>query len=133
MNTKTASLIIGIIFLVVGILGFFPNPIIGDPEHAMFHTDTLHNMVHIISGALFVGIALAAPATAATVLKAFGIVYLLLGVLGLIIFGTDGMGKLLGFLHVNGADNFLHIALGIVIFLAGTLPQATIAAPVDRA
>ena len=133
MNTKTASLIIGIIFLVVGILGFFPNPVVGDPERAIFHTDTLHNMVHIISGALFVGIALAAPATAATVLKVFGIVYFLLGVLGLIIFGSDGMGRLLGFLHVNGADNFLHIALGIVIFLAGTLPQATIAAPVDRA
>jgi hypothetical protein len=33
--------------------------------------------------------------------------------------GTDGMGKVLGFLHVNSADNYLHIVLGIVIFLAG--------------
>jgi hypothetical protein len=126
MNTKTASLIIGIIFLIVGLLGFIPNPIVGNPEIAIFHTDTLHNLVHIISGVLFVGIALAAPASAATVLKVFGIVYFLLGVLGLVIIGTEGMGRLFGFLHVNGADNFLHIALGIVIFLAGTLPQRTL-------
>jgi hypothetical protein len=69
------------------------------------------------------------PASAPVFLKVFGIIYFLLGVLGLIIFGTAGMGKLLGFLHVNGADNFLHIGLGIIIFLAGTLrPKAPVVA-----
>jgi hypothetical protein len=33
------------------------------------------------------------------------------------------MGKILGFLHVNGADNYLHIVLGLVILLAGFLPK----------
>lgn len=123
MNTKSASLIIGIIFIVVGLLGFVSNPIVGMSEGAIFHADTLHNIVHIISGILFVLVAMAAPASAATVLKVFGVVYLFLGVLGLIMFGSAGEGKLLGFLHVNGADNFLHIALGIVIFLAGLMPK----------
>ena len=118
MSTKTAALIIGFIFIAVGLLGFTSNPIIG-PDHAIFHANTLHNMVHIVSGALFVLVALAAPASTGIVLRIFGVVYLLLGVLGLITIGTSGMGELLGFLHVNGADNFLHIALGIVIFLAG--------------
>lgn len=125
MNIKTAALIIGAIFIVVGLLGFTPNPIVGASENAVFHTDTLHNVVHIISGALFVLVALAAPDSIATVLKVFGIVYFLLGILGLIQIGTEGIGKLLGILHINGADNFLHIGLGIVIFLAGTLPQST--------
>lgn len=123
MNTKTAALIIGIIFIAVGLLGFIPNPIVGDPERAIFHTDTVHNLVHIISGVLFVLVALAAPATAAGVLKVFGLVYLLLGVLGLVTIGSEGEGMLLGFLHVNGADNFLHIGLGLLIFLAGMLPR----------
>ena len=125
MSTKTASVVIGITFIAVGLLGFIPNPIIGEADNAIFHADTVHNMVHIISGILFILIALAAPASAATFLKVFGIVYFLLGVLGLINIGTSGMGKLLGFLHVNGADNFLHIGLGIVIFLAGTISRRT--------
>lgn len=125
MNTKTASIIIGIAFVAVGLLGFISNPIIGVSENVIFHADKVHNMVHIISGVLFILIALAAPASAATFLKVFGIVYFFLGVIGLINIGTDGMGKLLGFLHVNGADNFLHIGLGIVIFLAGTFSRRT--------
>ncbi len=122
MNTRTASILIGIVFLAVGILGYFPNSIVGDTEDAIFHADSTHNMVHIISGALFLLIAMAAPAKAGGFLKLFGLVYLLLGVIGLATIGDEGMTKLLGFLHVNGNDNYLHIGLGIVIFLAGFLP-----------
>lgn len=132
MNTKTASLIIGIVFLAVGLLGFIPNPIIGASHDAIFHADTVHNMVHIISGALFLIIALSAPARAALFLKIFGVVYLLLGILGLATIGTEGTTELLGFLPVNGADNYLHIGLGIVIFLAGMLPQVRETLPASR-
>ena len=124
MNTKTASLVIGIIFLVVGILGYTDNPIIGDSHDAVFHADGAHNMVHIISGVLFLLFALAAPSRAGLFLKIFGLVYLLLGVWGAAVIGSEGQTTLLGFLHVNGADNFLHIALGVVIFLAGLLKPA---------
>jgi hypothetical protein len=48
MNTKTTSLVFGILFIAVGLLGFIPNPIIGDSEKAIFHADTLHNMIHIV-------------------------------------------------------------------------------------
>jgi hypothetical protein len=86
----------------------------------MFHTDTVHNCVHLASGALFLLVALAAPASAGTVLKLFGIIYLVIGVVGLIQFGTSSdMKKEFGFLMVNGKDNLLHVALGVVIFLAG--------------
>jgi hypothetical protein len=119
MTAKSSALIIGIIFIAVGLLGFIDNPIIGESEGAVFHADTFHNGVHIGSGVLFVLIALAAPGFASGFLILFGIVYLLLGVVGLISFGSQGMGKVLGILHVNGADNILHIVLGAVIFIAG--------------
>ena len=121
MNTKTAAIIFGIAFIAVGLLGFVSNPIIGEADNAIFHADSLHNTVHIVSGVLFLIVAFGMPAYAATFLKIFGIIYFLLGVIGLINIGTEGMGKLLGFLHVNGPDNFLHIGLGLVIFLAGTM------------
>jgi hypothetical protein len=76
-------------------------------------------MVHIVSGALFVLIALAAPAAAKGFMILFGVVYLLIGIVGLNAIGSDGMAKILGFLHVNGNDNYLHIGLGVVIALLG--------------
>jgi hypothetical protein len=119
MTAKTAALLIGVIFIAVGLLGFVNNPIVGDSENAIFHADTVHNMVHIISGVLFVLVAMAAPGSAATFMIVFGLVYLVIGVIGFVSFGGEGMGKVLGFLHVNGADNYLHVALGLVILLAG--------------
>ena len=68
---------------------------------------------------LFLLVALAAPARAGAFLKIFGLVYLALGIYGFITIGDSGMTTLLGFLPVNGADNYLHIGLGILIFLAG--------------
>jgi len=129
MTAKSAALVFGLIFIAVGILGFIDNPIIGESPDAIFHADTLHNGVHIGSGVLFLLIAMAAPGFTATFLMIFGIVYLLIGIVGLVTIGSDGMVKVLGVLHVNGADNFLHIALGIVIFIAGVAGRRTPAAP----
>src|SRR5688572_3793365 len=125
MNTKSASLIIGIIFIAVGVLGFVANPVIGESMDSIFHANPVHNCVHIISGVLFLIFAIAAPASAGFYLKLFGVIYFLLGVIGMATIGDSDMIKLLGFLHVNAADNYLHIALGVVIFLAGLLPQMT--------
>lgn len=119
MTAKTAALIIGVIFIAVGLLGFIDNPIIANSDQAIFHADTTHSLVHIVSGVLFVLIAMAAPASAGTFLVIFGIVYLVIGILGVTSIGDAGMTKVLGFLHVNAADNYLHIALGIVIAIAG--------------
>ena len=119
MTAKTAALVIGLIFIAVGLLGFVDNPIVGESENAIFHADRTHNLVHIISGVLFVLIALAAPGFASTFLILFGLVYLALGIIGMVTIGSEGLTKLLGFLHVNGAENYLHIALGVVILIAG--------------
>lgn len=123
MNTRTASIIWGIVFLAVGLLGFVDNPIIADSHDATFHADSTHSMVHIISGVLFLLVAFASPANAALFLKIFGIVYLVLGIWGMATIGSDGMTTLLGFLNVNGKDNYLHIILGVLIFLSGMLPR----------
>lgn len=117
MTTKTASVFFGIAFIVVGILGFFPNPIIDDSGNAIFHADTIHNIVHLASGGLFLLVALARTGVTSSFMKGFGFIYFALGVWGLVKFGTSGTGELLGFLHVNRADNFLHIGLGLLVFI----------------
>lgn len=121
MKTKTAAIILGLAFVAVGLLGFVSNPIVGSSADAIFHTDKVHNIVHIVSGALFLLVALAAPASAGAFLKIFGVVYLGLGIYGMVTMGSSESKELLGFLHVNKADNYLHIGLGFVIFLAGSI------------
>ena len=52
---------------------------------------------------------------ASMALKIIGIVYAAVAVLGLIV----GPGILLGLVHINSADNWLHVALAVVILAAG--------------
>jgi hypothetical protein len=121
MKVKTAALLIGLVFISVGLLGFTSNPIIGESPEAIFHADTTHNMVHIVSGLLFILFAIAIPRYTKPFLQLFGVVYFLIGIVGLLRIGDEGITQVLGFLHVNGADNYLHIGLGLIIFLAGTV------------
>lgn len=121
MKIKTAALLIGLIFIAVGLLGFTSNPIVGESHEAIFHADTTHNIVHIVSGLLFIIFAVAIPGYTKLFLQLFGVIYFLIGILGLLRIGDTGLTKVLGFLHVNGPDNYLHIGLGVIIFLAGTV------------
>lgn len=126
MSAKSLATIIGLVFVAVGILGFFENPIVYNSEAAMFHADKVHNWVHIISGILFLLVATIAPGSAKGFMVLFGIIYLAIGVVGFMTIGQVGMGQILGFLHVNGADNYLHVGLGAAIFLGGIVSTRSI-------
>ena len=52
-------------------------------------------------------------------MQAFGVIYLLTGVIGFLATGLGGDGHLLGLVHINALDNFLHLGLGAVIGVAG--------------
>src|SRR3954454_14567159 len=45
--------VVGVVLIVIGLLGFVGNPIVGDPSaHPLFVTGTVHNLIHIVSGTL---------------------------------------------------------------------------------
>ena len=113
---QTLALLVGVVFLLVGILGFVPGITThyGDLSFAghdsgakllgVFQVSILHNIVHLLFGV--VGIALAkAPDTARTYLVGGGVVYLALWVLGLV----GGAN----WIPANTADNWLHFGLGV--------------------
>ncbi len=106
-------MVFGIIFVIVGLLGFVPNPIVG--MDSLFHTDSLHNIVHLVIGLILLYTGTKAGGSAPMALKVIGIIYLLLAILGWI-----GSGEsILGLVEINGADNWLHLVLGVVLVWAG--------------
>ncbi len=126
MTTKSAAIFWGIAFVAVGLLAFISNPIIDDSGNAIFHADTLHSVIHLASGALFLFVALGGTGATVGFLRVFGVVYLAIGIIGIIKMGSSGMGKLFGFLHLNAADNYLHVGLGLLILLSSFLKQSEV-------
>src|SRR3989337_506312 len=54
---KTWIAIAGIVLVLVGIVGFIPNPIVGSSDGALLPTDAVHNVVHLATGLLALYIA----------------------------------------------------------------------------
>lgn len=109
---KMLAILFGVIFVVVGVLGFVPNPLVG--AGALFDANTAHNIVHLAVGLVLLAIAFWASAKSALWLKILGAVYLLVAVLGFVM-----PSPLLGIIEINSADNWLHVLLGVVLILAG--------------
>ena len=125
---KTICKLLGVVFLLVGIIGFVKPDLMGT------HLSMAHNLVHILSGilALYFGFAASLSAARGFAL-AFGAVYLLLGIVGFIM-GAPGSSTIAnmtmedgrlwkvipGTLELGTADHAIHVLLGIV-FLAGAL------------
>jgi len=125
-TVQSAALLVGILFFVLGILGFVPGITThyGDLSFAghdsgaklfgIFQTSILHNVVHLLFG--LIGIAMARSWEGArTFLIAGGTIYLVLFVYGLLAHGGSGWN----FIPVNSADNVLHVALGVVMVVLG--------------
>jgi hypothetical protein len=106
--------IFGAVYLLVGLLGF---AVTGFSDFAgtkgdtliVFDVNPLHNIVHLAIGALLL-FSSKTVATAKGSNTAVGAVYLLVGILGLFLIGTDA-----NILALNGADNVLHFASAIVL------------------
>lgn len=123
MNTQTASFAFGIVFVLVGILGFVPNPLVA--PHGVFAVNFAHNLVHVLTGAVFLIAAIRFADKAGIVFKVVGAAYVLVTIMG---FLTSG-NMLLGLVHINQADRWLHLGLAVVILAAGfVLPNRRLAA-----
>ena len=109
--------------MIVGLLGFIGGAGIVGPT-GVFATDTTHDVIHFLSGLIMLIVAFSAPASSAGVLKVFGIIYLLVTLLGF-------LGVVSSLMLVNGADHWLHLVLGIVITWAGFSTGNRMSAPMS--
>jgi hypothetical protein len=101
---KNAFVVMGALMVIVGILGFFQNPLLG-----LFEVNTLHNLIHVGSGIVTAAVAFRGIGAMRTWGKLFGFFYLAVAIIGAVVPGGD----VLGLLHLNIADNLLHLALAL--------------------
>lgn len=98
---QTWAKVIGVVLLLVGVLGFF----MGDSVFG-FEVNMLHNIVHLVTGAVFAWAGFSASAPTKKVNQWLGVIYLLVGVVGFF--------ALQDLLALNTADNWLHIVIGVI-------------------
>jgi hypothetical protein len=117
------ALVFGVVYALVGLLGF-----VNDPTLGIFEVNALHNVVHIAVGAVWI-FASNNAATAKTVNLVIGAVYLVLAFLGFV--AGDFMEDLLdiGSEDQALADNLLHLATGILGVYFGTAGAGPVTRP----
>jgi uncharacterized protein DUF4383 len=113
---KSAAILFGVVFLLIGILGYVPA---ATPANGMllgiFHVNTPHNIVHLASGVVFLLCGIAGAGPSQTFFKIFGIIYGLVAILGF----YYGDNALLGIVANNTADTWLLVVLAVVMLFLG--------------
>jgi hypothetical protein len=111
--------VFGVVYLLVGLAGF---AVTGGVDFAgtdgkpliVFEVNPLHNIVHLLVGALLLFGALRGVGPAKSVNTLVGGVYLVVGLVGLFILDSSA-----NILALNGADNVLHLASAILLLGVG--------------
>jgi hypothetical protein len=117
---QSVAMLVGVVFILVGILGFIPGittnfddiTFAGNDSGAellgVFQVSILHNLVHGLFG--IVGLFLARTIDGArTFLIGGGVIYLVLALYGIVVGADSGAN----FVPLNGADDVLHVLLGV--------------------
>lgn len=120
LMAKTIAKLVGAVFILVGIVGFF------DPHLLGAHLGKAHNVVHLVSGALSLYLGLKGSMSAAKQFcLIFGIVYALLGVCGYFIgTGPDRMLEL-PYLMLGTRDHIIHIVIGALYLIGGLATKSS--------
>ena len=133
MNARNFSLIIGIVFLAVGVLGFVPALLSPPPDSAptvgitafygyllgLFPVNFMHNLVHIAVGAW--GIAASRSMGGARAYsKVLAVFYGVLAIMGFI----PALNTMFGLVPIHGHDIWLHAGTAILAAYFGWIWKA---------
>jgi len=117
----TIAKVWGLIFLLVGILGFIPAAAPDGHLLGIFHVNGPHNFVHLLTGAVALICGYQGMHASKLYFLIFGAVYGLVALLGFM----AGTAPVLGFIANNIADAWLHVAIAIVSIAFGLMPETT--------
>jgi hypothetical protein len=109
---KSWAILSGLILVLVGLLGFTDNPIVGRASGALVSANEFHDVVHILTGviALWIGFGLRGPSQA-TAMVVFGAAYAV--VLAATLASPELFGLFAGY-AAGPVEHVIHGGLAIV-------------------
>ena len=116
---RLVAYVLGAVFLLIGVLGFAVTTDVGFASREGdsllgFEVNPLHNIVHLLVGAVLLLGATRGVAAARSANIAIGGTYLVVGIIGLFILDSSA-----NILALNSADNVLHLVSAAVLLGAG--------------
>jgi hypothetical protein len=112
---KTLGMLFGIVFLAIGILGFVPGITTNEMLLGIFMVNTVHSIVHIASGAVFLIASMSGAGAARLWFQIFGLIYAVVAIMGFVV----GNGMIFNLISNNTADTWLHVVLAVVMLAIG--------------
>jgi hypothetical protein len=123
---RRVGLISGTLFLLGGALGFVPGVTHDGMYFGLFMVNTAHNLLHILSGALFLLASLWGAGPARLWFRIFGVFYGALALIGLRV----GDGMVFGLISNNRYDAWGHAALSLIMLVIGFSAVTRARAPI---
>ncbi len=111
---RLMAIIFGIAFIFGGVAGFLPGFMNEGLLLGYFEVNSMHNIVHIVSGVIAI-MAATRYRYAKLYFQIIGIVYAFVAILGFVLKGDLSFMMM----HVNMADNFLHVIIAVVAIYLG--------------
>jgi hypothetical protein len=115
MSLKQIAVIFGIVFVVVGALGWVPAVNPGGKLLGIFDVNPAHNFVHLATGVVAIIAGVISEKGSRIFFQVFGVIYGLVGALGFF----SGDQPLLGIVANNAADSVLHVVIAVVALYLG--------------
>lgn len=117
---RLVATIFGAVYLLIGLIGFLVTSDVGfaaqegDHLFGIFMVNPLHNIVHVLIGAVLLAAGLKSIRHSKTANTTVGGVYLLVGIIGLFILDSSA-----NILALNHADNVLHFLSALILLGVG--------------
>jgi hypothetical protein len=126
---KSWAALAGVVLVLVGLLGFINNPLVGSAPNALVPTDALHNIVHLGTGALALFIAFGLRGRQqVNGLIGFGILYVIIFVAVLVSPNLFGLFSV----PANAVLHAIHAALAVVSLAVGYMARDSVTTTADR-
>ena len=119
---RTMTNIYGVVFLIVGFLGFIPWLKKAGLLLGLFYATPFNNILYILTALAAFWAASVSAHASRNFFRIFGAVYLALALIG---FGM-GKGYIFGVIAQHTADNVLHLVFAIVALFFGFAPRSVI-------
>ena len=112
--------LVGLVLLAAGLVGFLNTPLAGSSANALLATDTVHNVVHLLTGLLALGIAFGLKGEQqVNAVIGFGVLYAVIFVAVLVsptLFGIFSVAA-------NGPIHVIHAAVALVSLAVGLMAR----------